>query len=106
MFGLSEKNAVARATQKADGRDDARDQQLWDALVAARRDFSDGRLGFARVQRPARLAGSGPRRAVEAAAQPARGEPLSRRLCRVRLGGPVLRAQRLADGGRRRLRRA
>ena len=29
MFGLSEKNAVARATQKADGRDDEMTRSLW-----------------------------------------------------------------------------
>ena len=30
MFGLSEKNAVARATQKADGRDDEMTRSLWE----------------------------------------------------------------------------
>jgi len=29
MFGLSEKNAVARATQKADGRDDEMTRSMW-----------------------------------------------------------------------------
>ena len=29
MFGLNEKNAVARATQKADGRDDEMTRSLW-----------------------------------------------------------------------------
>ncbi len=29
MFGLSEKNAVARATQKADGRDDEMTREIW-----------------------------------------------------------------------------
>ena len=29
MFGLSEKNAVARATQKAEGRDDEMTRSLW-----------------------------------------------------------------------------
>ena len=29
MFGLSEKNAVARATQKADGRDDEMTRSIW-----------------------------------------------------------------------------
>ena len=30
MFGLSEKNAVARATQKADGRDDEMTRSMWE----------------------------------------------------------------------------
>ena len=30
MFGLSEKNAVARATQKAEGRDDEMTRSLWE----------------------------------------------------------------------------
>ena len=30
MFGLSEKNAVARATQKAEGRDDEMTRAMWD----------------------------------------------------------------------------
>ena len=29
MFGLSEKNAVARATQKAEGRDDEMTRSIW-----------------------------------------------------------------------------
>ena len=29
MFGLNEKNAVARATQKADGRDDEMTRSMW-----------------------------------------------------------------------------
>ena len=29
MFGLSERNAVARATQKADGRDDEMTREIW-----------------------------------------------------------------------------
>ena len=29
MFGLSEKNAVARATQKAEGRDDEMTREIW-----------------------------------------------------------------------------
>ena len=29
MFGLNEKNAVARATQKADGRDDEMTREIW-----------------------------------------------------------------------------
>ena len=29
MFGLSEKNAVARATQKAEGRDDEMTRSMW-----------------------------------------------------------------------------
>ena len=29
MFGLSEKNAVARATQKANGRDDEMTREIW-----------------------------------------------------------------------------
>ena len=30
MFGLNEKNAVARATQKAEGRDDEMTRSLWE----------------------------------------------------------------------------
>ena len=30
MFGLHEKNAVARATQKADGRDDEMTRSMWE----------------------------------------------------------------------------
>ena len=29
MFGLNERNAVARATQKADGRDDEMTREIW-----------------------------------------------------------------------------